>query len=403
MQSGRHAPAAGVEHRLGAVYLFFSAALPPGILHGRSPFRGNAPAEGCGVKCPDGAGNARPLGCHKGGRKAARFLCVCPPGPAACGGRAGKGALRQDRPLSQVVRVTGGIAERAGVPCPGEGNPAGSGYGYPPVSVRIHPMPTYLQAACVQSRGKSRCWSAPILGRCAKQEASGRRLSLTYVKAGTYRLPLDFGMSNQLSSCLEAPGGVVSYVLHGNCYLNITNRCTLRCSFCPKFNGTWDVQGCAMRLRREPTADEILDAAGDPRRYSEIVFCGLGEPTLRLYTSLEIASRLRARGARVRINTDGLANLVYGRDVTPDLEDNVDALSISLNAQNEILYNRYCRPKLADAYRSLLDFARRACDFVPEVTLTAIDGLPGVDIDACASIAAGIGAKFRRRVLDEVG
>ena len=239
--------------------------------------------------------------------------------------------------------------------------------------------------------------------RMPYQEASGRRLSLTYVKAGTYRLPLDFGMSNQLSSCLEAPGGVVSYVLHGNCYLNITNRCTLRCSFCPKFNGTWDVQGCAMRLRREPTADEILDAAGDPRRYSEIVFCGLGEPTLRLYTSLEIASRLRARGARVRINTDGLANLVYGRDVTPDLEDNVDALSISLNAQNEILYNRYCRPKLADAYRSLLDFARRACDFVPEVTLTAIDGLPGVDIDACASIAAGIGAKFRRRVLDEVG
>ncbi len=236
-----------------------------------------------------------------------------------------------------------------------------------------------------------------------RREVCDRHLSLIYIKANSYRLPLDFGMSNKLSSCLEAPGGVVSYVLHGNCYLNITNRCTLRCSFCPKFNGMWEVQGSTMRLRREPTADEILDAIGDPRRYSEIVFCGLGEPTLRLYTSLEIASRLRARGARVRINTDGLANLVYGRDVSPDLEDNVDALSISLNAQNEVLYNRHCRPKLAGAYGSLLDFARRARDFVPDVTLTAIDVLAGVDINACAGIAADIGVKFRRSVLDEVG
>lgn len=210
-------------------------------------------------------------------------------------------------------------------------------------------------------------------------------------------------MIDQSVSCSQDESGSIAYTLHGNCYLNVTNRCTLRCGFCPKFNHTWDVRGYELRLRREPTAEEILTAAGDPRRYREIVFCGLGEPTLRLYTVLEIASRLRARGGRIRINTDGLANLVYGRDVTPDMEDNVDALSISLNAQNEILYNRYCRPKLAGAYRSLLDFARRACDFVPEVTLTAIDGLPGVDVDACARIASDIGAKFRRRVLDEVG
>ncbi|MHB8453736.1 MAG: TatD family nuclease-associated radical SAM protein [Acidiferrobacterales bacterium] len=210
-------------------------------------------------------------------------------------------------------------------------------------------------------------------------------------------------MSDPSTSCTQKDSGVVAYTLRGNCYLNITNRCTLRCDFCPKFNGTWGVRGYELRLRREPTQDQILQAAGDPRRYHEIVFCGLGEPTLRLYTVLEIASRLRARGGRIRINTDGLANLVYGRDVSPDMEDNIDALSISLNAQNEILYNRYCRPKLPGAYRSLLDFARRACDFVPEVTLTAVDGLPGVDMEACAKIAADLGATFRRRVLDEVG
>lgn len=196
---------------------------------------------------------------------------------------------------------------------------------------------------------------------------------------------------------------VIGYTLHGNLYLNITNRCTLRCTFCPKFNGVWEVQGYDLRSQHEPSVTEILDAVGDPRGYHEVVFCGLGEPMLRLYPLLEVAARLRGQGARVRVNTDGLANLVYGRDVTPDLENNIDALSISLNAQNEATYNIHCRPKLTGAYAAVLDFAERARDFVPEVTLTAIDGLAGVDIAACERIARDMGVNFRRRVLDEVG
>jgi TatD family-associated radical SAM protein len=197
--------------------------------------------------------------------------------------------------------------------------------------------------------------------------------------------------------------GRIAYVLHGNLYLNITNRCTLRCVFCPKFDRIWDVQGNTLRIRREPSVTEILDAVGDPHQYRQIVFCGLGEPTLRLYDLLEVASRLRACGATIRVNTDGLANLVYGRDVTPDLEDNVDALSISLNAQDEATYNRLCRPRMAGAWQALLDFTEHARDFVPDITLTAIDGLPGVDIAACAAIAERLRVKFRRRTLDAVG
>ena len=196
---------------------------------------------------------------------------------------------------------------------------------------------------------------------------------------------------------------VIAYRLHGNLYLNITNRCTLRCAFCPKFNGVWAVQGYDLRTHHEPSVKEILEAVGDPHSYHEVVFCGLGEPMLRLYPLLEVAARLHSQGAHVRVNTDGLANLVYARDVTPDLEDNVDALSISLNAQNEATYNIHCRPRLAGAYAAVLDFAERARDFVPEVTLTAIDGLPGVDIAACERIAQYLGVNFRRRVLDEVG
>lgn len=206
-----------------------------------------------------------------------------------------------------------------------------------------------------------------------------------------------------VSDLHHPPEQTIGYTLRDSRYLNITNRCTLRCEFCPKFNDVWTVQDHRMRLTREPTLEEIIAAAGNPKDYREIVFCGLGEPTLRLYTLLDATSRLRPRAGRIRLNTDGLANLVYGRDVTPDMEGLIDALSISLNAQNAETYNRHCRPKLPGAYEAMLDFVNCARDFVPEITLTAIDGLPGVEIAACEKVAQRLGVHFRRRVLDVVG
>lgn len=196
---------------------------------------------------------------------------------------------------------------------------------------------------------------------------------------------------------------VIGYTLRDSRYLNVTNRCTLRCAFCPKFRGDWRVGDYDLRLHAEPDTEALLAAAGDPRDYREVVFCGFGEPTLRLYTVLEVGAELKRRGARVRLNTDGLANLVHGRDVTPDFEDSIDAVSISLNAQDADTYNRHCRPPMPDAWPALLDFAARVREFVPAVTLTAIDGLDGVDIDACRAIAERLGVGFRRRGLGKVG
>lgn len=211
-------------------------------------------------------------------------------------------------------------------------------------------------------------------------------------------------MSNQRELAAQVvPEQVIGYTLRDSRYLNITNRCTLRCAFCPKFNNEWTVQDYGLRLAGDPTVEQIVTAAGNPEDYREIVFCGLGEPTLRLYALLEVATRLRPRARRIRLNTDGLANLVYGRDVTPDMEGLIDALSVSLNAQNEEVYNLHCRPKLPGAYEAMLDFVKHARDFVPEITLTAIDGLPGVDIAACEKIARDLGVGFRRRVLGIVG
>jgi len=207
----------------------------------------------------------------------------------------------------------------------------------------------------------------------------------------------------QAASQARIPTSIIAYRLHGNCYLNITNRCTLRCAFCPKHNRTWEVQDYDLRLPREPDVAEVLAAVGDVREYHEVVFCGLGEPTRRLDVLLAVAAEVKARGGRVRVNTDGLANLVYGRDVTPEMARVVDAVSISLNAQNSEVYERHCRPKRPGAFAALLDFVRRAREAGMAVTLTAIDGLEGVDIDACAVIARDLGVAFRRRVLDVVG
>lgn len=187
-------------------------------------------------------------------------------------------------------------------------------------------------------------------------------------------------------------------------YINVTSTCNLRCRFCPKFNGCWEVRSYSLRLRgTPPSCAELLAAIGDPCAVDEIVFCGLGEPTQRLNTVLHLSAAMRRYGKPVRINTDGLANRFHHRDITPLLAGKIDALSISLNAHNEQLYEHHCRPKWPGSYAAVLDFARRALDQVPTVTLTAIDGLPGVDIDACAGIAAQLGAGFRARVLDQVG
>lgn len=196
----------------------------------------------------------------------------------------------------------------------------------------------------------------------------------------------------------------LAYELHGNCYLNITWHCTLRCDFCPKFNGTWDVQGYDLRLFREPTRDEMFEAMGDISQYKEMVFCGLGEPTLRLDLLLEIARELKALGKQVRINTDGLANLVYQRNVIPEMVGIIDSLSISMTAHNEAIYNEHTRPKEVGAYQAMLDFARSAKGQIPRVVMTAIDGLEGVDVEACQQIAEQqIGVEFRGREMDVVG
>ena len=195
----------------------------------------------------------------------------------------------------------------------------------------------------------------------------------------------------------------ISYPIGNRLYLSINDRCTLECAFCPKTQGSLKVHDFDLTMDHRPEVEEIIAAVGDPARYDEVVFCGYGEPTLRIKVLLEVAHYIKAHGGRVRINTDGLANLVHKENVLPKLAACVDALSVSMNAQEEAVYNRHCVPNLPGSFAAMLEFLEQAPNYIPDVTATAIDGLEGVDIDACERMAQERGVGFRRRELDKVG
>jgi cyclic pyranopterin phosphate synthase len=201
---------------------------------------------------------------------------------------------------------------------------------------------------------------------------------------------------------------VLAYVLGDALYLNLTSACTLACTFCPKIrDDDWVVGGFDLRLRANPSADEVWAAAeraGLAGR-SEVVFTGLGEPTRRLAVLLDLLARLRARNVgRVRLDTDGLASLREGRDVAGLLADSgLDAVSVSLNAPDAETYARYCPSRYGvAAYPAVQAFIRSCVGRIPDVAASAV-ALPGLSESACRRAAEALGARFRWRPYDRLG
>lgn len=74
-----------------------------------------------------------------------------------------------------------------------------------------------------------------------------------------------------------------------------------------------------MRLHHNPSVEELIEAAGNPADYREIVFCGMGESTMRLDVMLEVAKQLKEKGAKLRLNTNGTGSMLNGRDIAAEL------------------------------------------------------------------------------------
>lgn len=197
-----------------------------------------------------------------------------------------------------------------------------------------------------------------------------------------------------------------NYVYRGgaNLYVNLTSRCSAACTFCLAAF-TRDVYGYDLRLsvEEEPgSADlvrefELAFLDGAPE---EVVFTGLGEPTLRLDVILGAVEWLSTRRLPARIDTNGHAALLNpGRDVVQDLvASGLRAVSVSLNAHDETTYDLVCRPTFTKAYRAVLRFIRQSVDAGLDVTATVVD-VPEVDLEGAAAVAADLGAAFRVRRL----
>jgi TatD DNase family protein len=196
--------------------------------------------------------------------------------------------------------------------------------------------------------------------------------------------------------------GQITYPIRNSLYLNITNRCTAACTFCVRYSTDF-VKGHNLRLAEEPTAEDVIREIGESKRYAEVVFCGYGEPLLRLDVVKAVAAEVKRQGGKVRIDTNGHANLIHKRNVLPELAGIVDAVSVSLNAQNAGLYEKLTQPKFGSmTYDAVKEFIGEAKKYIPDVTATVVSA-PGVDVEACRLIAEGLGAKFRVREYNVVG
>ncbi len=194
----------------------------------------------------------------------------------------------------------------------------------------------------------------------------------------------------------------ILYEVHDNLYVNLTNKCPCACTFCLRQTRESMEESGSLWLERTPTLEEVLAEFGkfDLDKYGEVVFCGFGEPTEALDVLLETARFVKERyGKLIRINTNGLGNLVNGKDIAPLFEGLVDTVSISLNTPNPKKYYELVRPKFGEqSFDAMLDFAKECVKYVPNVVMTTVaTTLTTQEEDQCRAICEQLGVRYRIR------
>ena len=194
----------------------------------------------------------------------------------------------------------------------------------------------------------------------------------------------------------------IVYRLGGALYLNITNKCPCNCRFCIRNNAEGINPGESLWLEREPEPEEVINAlAGeDIQEYSEIVFCGYGEPTERLSLLLDTARYLKEQKySPIRLNTNGLSDLINGKKTAPLLAKYIDSISISLNAPDAASYYALCAPVFGEgAFDAMIQFAKECRELIPEVKLSIVDiNMDEETVKACRKLAASLDIPLRLR------
>ncbi len=212
-------------------------------------------------------------------------------------------------------------------------------------------------------------------------------------KAGKY-----YNLSNFSSDLRELKGD-----FGGKIYVNLTNKCPCACTFCLRNTKEMARQN-TLWLDEAPTVEEI---EAEFKKYDlssyvkEIVFCGFGEPTMRLKELLEVAAYIKKRCDNkilIRVNTNGLCDLIHKTRVAPLMKGLVDTISISLNASNAEEYLKVTRSTFGiESYNAMLKFAADCKDYIPNVVLTVVDIIGQDEVKKCQAICDKLGVKLRVR------
>ena len=186
---------------------------------------------------------------------------------------------------------------------------------------------------------------------------------------------------------------------YGNAlYINLTNRCPNSCYFCVRnFTDQLGDASC-LWLDKEPDYAEVEQLCREKvAGCKEIVFCGYGEPTCRMDVLTKVAVSLRDLGLPLRLNTNGLGSLINSRDIVPELADVLDSVSVSLNAENSVIYQKICQSIYGEsAFNSVLDFIRNCKRTSLDVAASVVD-VPEIDKEACKKLATSLGVILRIR------
>lgn len=198
----------------------------------------------------------------------------------------------------------------------------------------------------------------------------------------------------------------ITYPVNKGLYINMTNRCPCNCTFCLRHNAEGVYGSDSLWLDREPTVQEVCDSVDtwDLTQFDEVVFCGYGEPTERLEDLLLVAKYIKAKGdIKIRINTNGLADLIWQKQTAPSLKGLIDTVSISLNTPNQEHYLKVVRPKFgAGSYDAMLRFTKDCTAYVPNVVMTVVDVVTSKEEqEQCRKICENIGARLRVRPFEE--
>ncbi len=197
------------------------------------------------------------------------------------------------------------------------------------------------------------------------------------------------------------------YFLYEKAYINLTNACTNACRFCVRDIKN-DVKGADLWLENKDVKArdviaQIIENKEKIAVHNELIFCGYGEPLVKLEEVKEISKFVKETmpDVKIRINTNGHGNFLAKRNIVPELKNRIDSISISLNAQNEEIYNQISCPKIQNAYGEMLNFAKKCTEEGIDTTMSVVVNYKPetykIDTKMCEDIAKKIGAKFRIR------